>query len=200
MEPETATWPFTVQALTPVIVLTLSRQRFQEVLNQSAALSTHVEDFITRPRPPQNKQGEAAIALTAGHEGEPALPGTFVDYETSPREYPLSVAQTILRIHTRVADLYNEPMNQTEQQLRLTIEELNERQEDEMINNREFGLLHNADLASESRRGPARPRRTTSTSCSRGAERPVTCWLTRGPSPPLAGSATGAESIPNRLS
>ena len=37
-------------------------------------------------------------------------------------------------------------MNQTEEQLRLTIEELRERQEHEMINNRDFGLLHNADL------------------------------------------------------
>ena len=77
----------------------------------------------------------------------------------SPREYPLSVAQTILRIHTRVADLYNDPMNQTEQQLRLTIEELRERQEDEMINNREFGLLYNADLRQriQTRTGPPTP-------------------------------------------
>jgi hypothetical protein len=37
-------------------------------------------------------------------------------------------------------------MNQSEQQLRLTIEALRERQEYELINNREFGLLHNADL------------------------------------------------------
>ena len=50
----------------------------------------------------------------------------------------LSVAQTILQINTRVADLYNEPMNQTEQQLRLTIEALRERQEHEMINNRDL--------------------------------------------------------------
>lgn len=48
-------------------------------------------------------------------------------------------------MHTRVADLYNQPMNQTEQQLRLTVEALRERQEHEMLNNRDFGLLHNAD-------------------------------------------------------
>ncbi len=52
----------------------------------------------------------------------------------------------MLRVHTRVADLYNEPMNQIEQQLRLTIEALRERQEHEMVNNPDFGLLHNADL------------------------------------------------------
>ncbi|HEY9521969.1 MAG TPA: family 2B encapsulin nanocompartment shell protein, partial [Thermopolyspora sp.] len=103
--------------------------------------------------------GEAAIEVASGHAGEPVLPGTFVDYELSPREYSLSVAQTVLRVHTRVADLYNEPMNQVEQQLRLTIEALRERQEHELINNREFGLLHNADVEQriQARSGPPTP-------------------------------------------
>ncbi|WP_433501158.1 family 2B encapsulin nanocompartment shell protein [Sphaerimonospora sp. CA-214678] len=97
------------------------------------------------PMPRVNRYGEAAIELAAGHEGEVTLPKTFVDYDPAPREYELSVAQTVLRMHTRVADLYNEPMDQTEQQLRLTIEALRERQEHELVNNRGFGLLHNAD-------------------------------------------------------
>nr|WP_248962219.1 family 2B encapsulin nanocompartment shell protein [Sphaerisporangium perillae] len=106
-----------------------------------------------------NRQGEVEIELAAGHVGEVALPGTFVDYEAAPREYELSVAQTILRIHARVADVYNEPMNQTEQQLRLTIEALRERQEHELVNNREFGLLHNADRKQRirPRTGPPTP-------------------------------------------
>src|ERR671930_648752 len=91
------------------------------------------------------QHGEAAIAMAAGHVGEPVLPGTFVDYEVAPREYELSVAQTVLQVHTRVADLYNQPMNQVEQQLRLTIQALRERQEDELINNPQFGLLNDAD-------------------------------------------------------
>src|SRR5262249_25913249 len=98
----------------------------------------------TRPR---NKKGEAAVDLASGHTGEPVLPGTFVDYELRPREYELSVAQTILRVHSRVADLYNDPMDQVEQQLRLTIEALRERQESELVNNPEFGLLHNTDYS-----------------------------------------------------
>ncbi len=52
----------------------------------------------------------------------------------------------MLRVHSRVADLYNKPMDQIEQQLRLTIEALRERQEAELVNNRDFGLLHNAEL------------------------------------------------------
>ncbi|MGH3925796.1 MAG: family 2B encapsulin nanocompartment shell protein, partial [Pseudonocardiaceae bacterium] len=112
----------------------------------------------------------------SGHEGEPDLPGTFVDYERSPREYHLSVSQTILRVHTRVADLYNEPMNQTEQQLRLTVEALRERQEYEMINNREFGLLHNADLSQRipTRSGPPTPDDLDELLCRR---RKTQCFL-----------------------
>jgi CRP-like cAMP-binding protein len=116
-----AQWEFTVKALTPLTLLVLTRPQFQELLNQSGALRTQVEQFRTRPKPAQNKHGEAAIEVAAGHAGEPTLPRTFADYEASPREYPLSVAQTVLRVHTRVADLYNDPMNQTEQQLRLIL-------------------------------------------------------------------------------
>jgi hypothetical protein len=70
-----------------------------------------------------------------------------VDYEAGPREYELQVAQTVLRVHSRVADLFNEPMNQVEQQLKLTVQELRERQEYELINNPDFGLLHNVDYS-----------------------------------------------------
>ncbi|QBD81471.1 cyclic nucleotide-binding domain-containing protein [Ktedonosporobacter rubrisoli] len=139
------TWPFTVQAATHCTLLSLSSQSLQELLNQAPQLRARVEQAQAAAQLPQNKHGEAAIDLAAGHDGEPDLPGTFVNYDASPREYSLSVAQTILRVHSRVADLYNEPMNQVEQQLRLTIEALRERQEHELINNREFGLLHNID-------------------------------------------------------
>src|SRR6185437_15199968 len=99
------------------------------------------------------------IRMSAGHEGEHPLPVTFVDYEASPREYELSVAQTILRVHTRVVDLYNGPMSQLEEQLRLTVEALRETQEHEMINSPDFGLLANADPRSriKSRGGPPTP-------------------------------------------
>ncbi|MGH3166559.1 MAG: family 2B encapsulin nanocompartment shell protein, partial [Trebonia sp.] len=139
-----AIWEFTAKAVTPCTVLSLARQTFDELSGQSSALASHIESFRTRKTQPQNAQGEAEISVAAGHEGEPDLPGTFVDYESSPREYELSVAQTVLRVHSRVADLYNNPMDQVEQQLRHTIEALRERQEDQILNNTGFGLLHNA--------------------------------------------------------
>ena len=154
-----AIWEFTVKAVTPVTVLSLTRQAYQELLDRSPALSAHIERLRSGPVKSQNKHGEAAIELAAGHEGEALLPGTFVDYELNPREYQLNVAQTVLRVHSRVADLYNNPMDQTQQQLRLTIEALRERQEFELLNNRDFGLLHNADLSQRvhTRTGPPTP-------------------------------------------
>jgi hypothetical protein len=140
-----AGWAFTARAATPVTALVLSRRDFEALAGRSDTLRAHVEDFRSRAGRPQNKYGEAAIDVSAGHRGEPVVPGTFVDYELAPREYELSVAQTVLRVHSRVADLYNQPMNQLEQQLRLTVEALRERQESELVNHPEFGLLHNAD-------------------------------------------------------
>ena len=152
-------WDYTAVAATDTTLLALPRAQFQAILGQSAALQAQVSQFQQAAGQPQNKRGEADITIASGHRGEPELPGTFADYELAPREYELSVAQTVLRVHSRVADLYNEPMNQVEQQLRLTIEALRERQEHEMINNPEFGLLHNADYSQQiqTHSGPPTP-------------------------------------------
>ncbi|MGV9314046.1 family 2B encapsulin nanocompartment shell protein [Streptomyces sp. NPDC003691] len=138
-----AVWEYTAVARTAGTLLTLARGDFESVTAGSPALQAHLREFVSLPEQRQNRLGEAEIAMSAGHEGEVALPGAFVDYELKPREYELSLAQTVLKVHTRVADLYSKPMNQTEQQLRLTVEALRERQEYELINNRDFGLLHN---------------------------------------------------------
>ncbi|MFG1797665.1 family 2B encapsulin nanocompartment shell protein [Nocardia sp. NPDC049149] len=141
-----AIWPVTVKAVTRTTMLVLPRQSLDELLDNTPALREQLSRVADAATKPQNKQGEAAIQITSGHAGEPELDGTFVDYDASPREYELSLAQSVLRVHTRVADLFNDPMNQTEQQLRLTIEALYERREHDLVNNADFGLLHNCDL------------------------------------------------------
>lgn len=152
-------WDYSVKAVTPCIVLALPQAVFEELIGRSAALRAHVERYKELLKTPQDKHGQAAIRLTAGHHGEVTLPGTFVDYEASPREYELSLAQTILQLHSRVSDLFNDPMDQLEEQLRLTIDALRERQEHELVNNRDFGLLHNADYKQRinTRSGPPTP-------------------------------------------
>ena len=85
----------------------------------------------------------AAVAVDCSARDERTLPQTFVDYEDHPREYFLSAVNTVLEVHTRVSDLYSVPHNQIAEQLRLTIEIVKERQESELLNNPEYGLLNN---------------------------------------------------------
>ncbi|MEL5954810.1 family 2B encapsulin nanocompartment shell protein [Streptomyces sp. CLV115] len=140
-----AVWEYTARAVTACTVLTLSRADVLNLADRADSLREHLAGLLEIPHQRTNKYGEAAIDLSAGHVGEAVVPHTYVDYDAAPREYELSVAQTVLKVHSRVADLYNQPMNQTEQQLRLTVEALRERQEHELINHREFGLLNNCD-------------------------------------------------------
>jgi CRP-like cAMP-binding protein len=153
------TWEFTATAATAGTVLALPRQAFQELADGSPALQEQIQAHQARAAASQTRNGEASIEIASGHQGEYTLPGTFADYELSPREYELSVAQTVLRVHSRVADLYNQPMNQVEQQLRLTVEALRERQESELVNNPEFGLLNNVDYRQriQAHSGPPTP-------------------------------------------
>lgn len=88
-----------------------------------------------------NEFGEAKVDLLTVDGGEPELPTTFVDYEINPREYHLSTIQTVVRTHTRVTDLYSNRIDQLRQQVRLTVEAVKEREEWEIINHAQFGLL-----------------------------------------------------------
>lgn len=152
-------WEFTAKAQTPCVVLVLTRSVLEEFIGWTPALREHLEQGAAPAPPAGNKYGEAPVEISAGHAGETALSATYVDYDAGPREYPLSVAQTTLRVHTRVADLFSKPMDQTQQQLRLTVEELREQQEHEMLNNPDFGLLHNVAFAQRirTRTGPPGP-------------------------------------------
>jgi hypothetical protein len=88
------------------------------------------------------KEGTSVSVDCSGRD-ERELPNTFVDYDPNPREYLLSAVNTVLDVHTRVSDLYSTPHNQIAEQLRLTIETVKERQESELLNNKEYGLLNN---------------------------------------------------------
>lgn len=83
------------------------------------------------------------VKVACAKRDESELPQTFVDYEENPREYFLSAVTTVLDVHTRISDLYSSPHDQIKEQLRLTIDTIKERQENELINNGDYGLLAN---------------------------------------------------------
>jgi hypothetical protein len=92
-------------------------------------------------------KNDAEIQVDCGSRDERTLPETFVDYVETPREYTLSAISTIVDVHTRVSDLFSHPHDQIREQLRLTVEKVKERQESELINNFDYGLLNNVDPA-----------------------------------------------------
>jgi hypothetical protein len=91
-----------------------------------------------------NKVNESkVIESLCSHEDESPLPATFVDYQETPREYRLSSINAMLNVHTRVSDLFSNPYDQVREQLRLLIESVKEKQESELLNNADYGLLNN---------------------------------------------------------
>jgi hypothetical protein len=87
------------------------------------------------------------------------LPEIYVDYEEKPREYTLSAVTTVLDLQTRISDMYRSPHDQIKEQLRLIIEKVKERQESELINNTEYGMLNNLDesMRVKTRKGAPTP-------------------------------------------
>ena len=71
------------------------------------------------------------------------IPQGFIDYEAKPREYILNSISTIINVNTQVADVFSSPYDQTKEQLALAVESLRERQESQLINNDDYGLLKN---------------------------------------------------------
>lgn len=71
------------------------------------------------------------------------IPEGYIEYETKPREYILNSISTIINVNTAVEDVYGSPYDQVQEQLQLAIESLRERQESQLINNDDYGLLKN---------------------------------------------------------
>lgn len=140
----------TVRTITPCVLLTFSRKDLDSVLGELPNLENEFQKAINEHlelRSTVNRYGERNIDLVSGFAENVEIPETFVDYSATPREYSLSSVQTVVRVHTRVSDLYNGPFDQLEEQMRLTIEGIKERQEWELINNKKFGLINSVDPA-----------------------------------------------------
>jgi hypothetical protein len=86
---------------------------------------------------------EKVIEVLCGHNDESTIPATYADYEEAPREYRLSSINAVVNVQTRVGDLFSNPYDQVREQLRVVIEGVKERQENELLNNADYGLLNN---------------------------------------------------------
>ncbi len=106
-----------------------------------------------------NRVKEADEPTTDVECSPPRDANPYVDYIDTPREYFLKAVTTVLDVQTRVSDLYSQPFDQVQEQLRLLIEKVKERQESELINNAEYGLIASVAPSQRitTRKGPPTP-------------------------------------------
>ena len=90
------------------------------------------------------KEGNTPLeVLCSSKPKSTVIPQGFIDYEEKPREYILNSISTIINVNTQVTDVFSSPYDQTKEQLALAVESLRERQESQLINNDDYGLLKN---------------------------------------------------------
>src|SRR5271166_3650839 len=101
----------------------------------------------------------ADVEASPPRDANPDLPETYVDYVHDPREVFLKAVTTVLDVQTRVSDLYSQPFDQGQEQLRLLIEGVKEKQESALANNEEYGLLASVEPSQRirTRKGPPTP-------------------------------------------
>src|SRR6185312_10488763 len=101
--------------------------------------------------------GTRTVECSPGQEVD--LPEIYVEYEEKPREHTLCAVTTVLDLQTRISDMYRSPHDQIKEQLRLIIERVKEKQESELINNSDYGLLANVDdsMRIKTRKGAPTP-------------------------------------------
>jgi hypothetical protein len=120
---------------------------------------TPVEAGTYRVNKVKDDGGEGGIGIECSPGDANDLPAAFVDYEEQPREYTLSTLTTTIQIQTRISDLYRSPYDQVREQLGVLIEKVKERQESELVNNANYGLLTSAApwQRVSTRKGPPTP-------------------------------------------
>ncbi len=106
-----------------------------------------------------NRVVDSKFAVECSPDDESDLPTALVDYDANPREYVLSTVTTTIEVHTRISDLFRSPMDQVKEQLTVAIERMKEKQEDELINNGNYGLLNsvNESMRVKTRHGAPTP-------------------------------------------
>ncbi|MDR3280923.1 MAG: hypothetical protein LBT23_10455, partial [Synergistaceae bacterium] len=89
-------------------------------------------------------EGETPLDVLCSQDpNKVVIPQGYIEYEKKPREIQLNSISTIINIDTKISDVYSSPYDQVGEQIALAIESLKERQESQIINNDNYGLLKN---------------------------------------------------------
>jgi CRP-like cAMP-binding protein len=133
-----------VRTITKCVFITMTKNDLDQVLKNNSGYKDHFERNVQEQielKAMSNEYGEHRVELKSGHLEIEELPSTFVDYIEVPEEIPVNNVQTILNVHSRISDLYNNPMNQLQMQMNITMGYMYESQESAIINDPQYGLL-----------------------------------------------------------
>jgi hypothetical protein len=120
---------------------------------------TPVEAGTYRVNKVKDNGPAGGIATACDPDKDETIPRAVADYEEDPREYTLCTVTTTVEVNTRISDLYRSPMDQVREQLAVVVDMVKERQENELINNENYGLLQSAvpSMRVSTRKGPPTP-------------------------------------------
>lgn len=102
-------------------------------------------------------EGNTPLDVLLSESNNTNIPEGFVDYDLNPREYTLDTISTIINVHTRISDIYSGPYDQIKEQLRMSVECVKEKQESQIINSDDYGLLKNASYSQRIQTRKGRP-------------------------------------------
>lgn len=131
----------TIKTLTDCQVLSLNADSFAEMVERVPLIKENTLEMMNR-RIALKEEGHRSGEESNHLEEKKDLTETSVEYKGEPREYPLNIIRRVLHINTQVTHGRQEPHKALNQQLRLTVEAMKERQEWEIINNSQYGLLN----------------------------------------------------------
>lgn len=106
-----------------------------------------------------NRVLDERFAVECSPADDDDLPVARINYSEQPREYVLTSVSTTIEVHTRISDLFRSPMDQVKEQLTVAIDRIKEKQEDELVNNGNYGLLNSVHehMRVKPRGGPPTP-------------------------------------------
>ncbi len=153
--------------------------RCHPALARAAAPWTPVEAGVYR----LNRVTDTDFAVDCSPDDAAELPTARIHYEEQPREFVLNTVTTTIQVHTRISDLFRSPMDQVKEQLTVLVEKLKEKQEDELINNGNYGLLNSVHESMRVKpRGAGPTPDDLDELIARVWKEPAFSWRTRAPS------------------
>lgn len=130
----------TITAVTNGSLLVLKKESFDEAIGNQALRDELLKVVRIRKGEIESLRNkyEDLVLVTSKDPVDTIIPNTHVNY-TEPQEITLNLIKTIVAVNVNDIDVA------LERNLKVTIENIEEKQEWEIINNKDFGLLANID-------------------------------------------------------